>query len=687
MAHHALVIHPLVVRCVQVARVVDVTPRMRRITLTGAQLGAFTSGEHEQPGHEQPGHEQPAFATPAFDDHVKLIFAADGDVRSVLPKQLAHGIEWGPSLTRQGRDYTPRRFDSERLELDLDFVLHGDGPAAAWAQQAKPGDELWFAGPKSSTVVPADLGRVLLAGDETALPAIARFFEERPSNAPVHAVITVPDPAAKQRFALREDDEVTWVIAEPGDPDALAEAVAEACGAAFADSADGAPFVWAAAESRSLLAVRRFARAIGVPKSHTNITGYWHAPQDRRSASGVGANAVLGDPVLLGDSRHAPDDGEPSHADGTAGETDGDVRALPEQPVHWFAVRAALLTGVLDFVAETTARSRRATISPGELAAACDTDPEALSALVRVLIESDVLVNIEPAVGEFAGEETQEGAHALRLGSLGEMLVDDDHAREQYTGLAAEQMLALAALPAALRVGAGRPPALQSQASQRSASQRSASRYPTAWEVTAWEVTHRSTLLEYLVSNSDEYAELVDDTDQAAHVLAGLQSQAIWSDGVTAAITGPGAVVVSEALAATPLALTIVAQPVPLSVLQAASDAAAGCEFASEWNRHDLAVAAFDLEHRTDAEVRELFVAMRASASRAVVIDQFTPDGLGESRSAADALVSHATIGTAHRSPESVFELAAQAGWVVRARHRLGWGVESVELASAPQTP
>ena len=670
MAHHALVIHPLVVRCVRVARVVDVTPRMRRITLTGAQLGAFTSG-----GHEQSGHEQPAFATPAFDDHVKLIFAADGDVRSVLPKQLAHGIEWGPSLTRQGRDYTPRRFDSERLELDLDFVLHGDGPAAAWAQHAKPGDELWFAGPKSSTVVPADLGRVLLAGDETALPAIARFFEERPSNAPVHAVIAVPDPAAKQRFALREDDEVTWVIAEPGDPDALAEAVAEACGAAFADSADGAPFVWAAAESRSLLAVRRFARAIGVPKSHTNITGYWHAPQDRRSASGVGANAVVGDPVLLGDSRHTPDDGEPSHANAsanaTAGHTDGDVCALPAQPVHWFAVRAALLTGVHDSVAETTARSRHATISPGELAAACDIDPEALSALVRVLIESDVLVNIAPAVGEFAGEDTQEGAHALRLGSLGELLVDDDHVREQYTGLAAEQMLALAALPAALRIGAG----------QRQAS-RPASRFPTAWEV-----THRSTLLEYLVSNSDEYAELVNDTAPAAHVLTGLRSRSIWSEGVTAAITGPGAVVVSEALAATPLALTIVAQPVPLAVLREASDAAARCEFASEWSHHDLAIAACDLEHRTDTEVRELFAAMRSSASRAVVIDQFTPDGLGESRSAADALVSHATIGTANRSPESVFELAAQAGWVVRARHRLGWGVESVELAPAPQTP
>ena len=97
MAQHDLIVHPLVLRSVRVAAVTDLSPRMRRVTLTGEELGAFT----------RDGIPLPAFASPGFDDHVKLIFAADGDLAAALPVQLPHGIEWGASESRQGRDYTP----------------------------------------------------------------------------------------------------------------------------------------------------------------------------------------------------------------------------------------------------------------------------------------------------------------------------------------------------------------------------------------------------------------------------------------------------------------------------------------------------------------------------------------------------------------------------------------------------
>uniref|UniRef100_UPI0027D31A3E siderophore-interacting protein n=1 Tax=Microbacterium sp. 18062 TaxID=2681410 RepID=UPI0027D31A3E len=184
-------------------RIRDITPRMRRITLSGAELDAFESaaGSH------------PEFAAPGFDDHVKLIFASDGDIAGAVPRQLTHGIEWGPSETRLGRDYTPRRIErtDAGIELDLDFVLHGEGPAASWAGAAVPGDPLWFVGPKSSTVLPDGLDWVLLAGDETALPAIGRYLDERPSEAPVRVVVLVEDAAAKQQLALRAGDRVEWI--------------------------------------------------------------------------------------------------------------------------------------------------------------------------------------------------------------------------------------------------------------------------------------------------------------------------------------------------------------------------------------------------------------------------------------------------------------------------------------------
>lgn len=72
------------------------------------------------------------------------------------------------------RDYTPRHFDAARRELTLDFILHDAGPATAWAQQVKIGDQLGIGGPRGSQVVADVFDWYLLLGDETAMPAIGR---------------------------------------------------------------------------------------------------------------------------------------------------------------------------------------------------------------------------------------------------------------------------------------------------------------------------------------------------------------------------------------------------------------------------------------------------------------------------------------------------------------------------------
>lgn len=381
MAHHRLIAHPLVLRQVQVARVQDVTARMRRVTLVGSQLGAF----------ERDGLELPPLAGTAFDDHLKLIFASDGDLASALPVQLPNGIEWTPAPNRLGRDYTPRRVDPVAGELDLDFVLHGDGPAATWALHAAPGDDLWFVGPKSSTILPEDCDWALLAGDETALPAIGRFFAERPLEVPVRAVITVAEESARQELALRPEDQVQWIIAPAEDPRALSEAVAALA------PLPGRPYVWAAAESQALLPLRRHvSRVLEVPKSHVDIVGYWHRRPETETAT---ANAA------------------PAPA------------ALPAPPIAWFAIRSALRLGMLDAldVAPTP---------PTELATAIGIAPAQLSVLTEALSALEVLV--------------VDDAGRLTLGPLGMELSVDEHAREHYVGLRAKQVLALEALPAAL---------------------------------------------------------------------------------------------------------------------------------------------------------------------------------------------------------------------------------------------
>ncbi|MGW0460264.1 siderophore-interacting protein [Streptomyces tendae] len=384
-ARRAFTTHPLVLRRVTVRRVIDVTPRMRRVVLGGEQLGAFA----------RDGMDHPAFAAPGFDDHVKLILASDGDVRSALPAQLPHGIEWTPAENRLTRDYTPRRVDPAAGEVDLDFVTHGDGPAAAWARAARVGDELWFVGPKSSLRLPERPDWILLAGDETALPAIGRFLDERPVDAPAHVLVTVADDAARQKLALREGDTVRWVLAEPGDAAALEAAVR----AVPLPAGEG--YAWAAAESRALLPVRRYlGRECGMPKERLNITGYWHREEAAAPAQ-------------------APD-----------APTGGETAPVPS-PVPWLVTRAALRLGLIDAVAD----------APG-------TALDALAGRLGVPAPRiGVLLPLLAAHGVVVG-----GPDGLRLGPAGEELLDD-HAREEYAGHEAELLLSLAELAPALLGG------------------------------------------------------------------------------------------------------------------------------------------------------------------------------------------------------------------------------------------
>lgn len=588
MAQHRLRTHPLVLRRVEVARVVDVTPRMRRVTLVGPELGAF----------ERDGLPMPAFDAPWFDDHVKIVLASDGDVASALPVQRAHGIDWPPAPNRQGRDYTPRRWDAAAGKLDLDLVLHGDGPAAAWAQAARPGSELWFVGPKASTVWPDDVDWALLAGDETALPAIGRFLDERPVDVPVQVVVTIGAESARQDLALREGDTVRWVVAPEGDRAALDEAVRAL------EWWSGQVYAWAASESRALLPVRRYlTRERAVPRTHVDVTGYWHA-----------------EPAAT-----------PAPSEGPAAEAEPQPTGVPS-PVPWFATRAALQLGLLD---ELGAGPR----DVATLAEVARVAPGAVRALVGVLGASGVL--------------TLDG-DKVALGDAGEALLDDEHEREEYEGLEADAVLALAALAPALRGGGP-----------------------------AWSRARGQSLRAEVEADADRAAEVVEGADVLPYVLTGLGTWPVWADVRSVALGGPGALVVADLLAEVPgeRSTTLVEEAVPLGVLREQAGAGTTHATAETWPAIDVAVSALGTGHRTDAEVVDLLVAMRAAAPRAVLVEDFTPDGLSP-HAHEHALLSLATTGAAPRTPADVARLAERAGWRVERHEALGWGVERVELAA-----
>lgn len=173
---------PVVLRELTVARNTGITPGMRRVTLTGAQLAAFTSAD---------GTRWPAFASPGFDDDIRLLFPYPGESEPVLPVIEAGRVSFAEGRRPIARAYTVRRYDPVVRELDVDIVLHGDGTASNWAKTAVPGDRMHIAGPGKTRGLPAGTGRLLIAGDDTAIPAVARLLEELPGDARGQVLIDV----------------------------------------------------------------------------------------------------------------------------------------------------------------------------------------------------------------------------------------------------------------------------------------------------------------------------------------------------------------------------------------------------------------------------------------------------------------------------------------------------------------
>ncbi|SCZ21032.1 MULTISPECIES: siderophore-interacting protein [Pseudomonas] len=244
------VMHEIKRRRLEVLRVVDLTPRMRRITLGGPELTGFISL--------------------GTDDHVKLLFPQNAEQAAAL-ETLVLGAGKSDVPMPEMRDYTPRRYDLDKLELDIDFVLHGDGPASTWAEQAKPGQFLHIGGPRGSMIVPDIFDSYLLIGDETALPAIARRLEGLATNRKALVVIEVENGKEQQPLESAAQVNVIWVLREGG-KDNLLTTVKQL------QVPKGNLYAWVATETKVSRQIRRvLLDEHGLDEKFVKAVGYWRA--------------------------------------------------------------------------------------------------------------------------------------------------------------------------------------------------------------------------------------------------------------------------------------------------------------------------------------------------------------------------------------------------------------------------
>lgn len=180
------------------------------------------------------------------------------DKWDTIPEFLEHATR---------RTYTVRAHRPEAHEVDIDFVIHADGPAGRWAAAAAIGNEIVLSSSAGTSPITAELA--LIIGDLSAAPAVMSVLETLPHSATAHIILRVDTPDDQIPLEGAASKCTTWVTAHH-DATPLLQAVQHELQSFAPD------YVWAAGEASSLKPVRQLLRAdAGFTKSSSHVVGYW----------------------------------------------------------------------------------------------------------------------------------------------------------------------------------------------------------------------------------------------------------------------------------------------------------------------------------------------------------------------------------------------------------------------------
>lgn len=251
----------------EVARTRRVSPSVQRVTFRGLGPGGLAE-----------------FASGGRDQRFKLFFPHPGQDVAEVPVEA--GDEWyarwrtmDPTSRALMRTYTVREQRRELGELDVDFAVHaGPGPAAAWALRCLAGDRITALGPSVADNAgidfrpPPEADWILLAGDESALPALAGILEWISPATVVRAWIEVGHCDDVQALSTWADAEITWIVRGAG------RSLTPTIRAARLPA--GTPYAWIGGEATEVRELRRHLvgtgpDARGFDRRRVTFTGYW----------------------------------------------------------------------------------------------------------------------------------------------------------------------------------------------------------------------------------------------------------------------------------------------------------------------------------------------------------------------------------------------------------------------------
>lgn len=245
---------PAARRWVTITDIDRVTPHVLRMRLQGADLAGFQS--------RGPGA------------HVKLMLPPPGESKPTMPIRY----EGRTAIYEDGvpqpftRTYTPLRFDEAKLELEIELLLHGEGPASSWAERAAVGQEIVVLGPGGGWEVPQDGDWYVIAADETAFPAASQILQAIPKAA--HAVLLEVGLEEDQREIPGVGDApVSWLV-RGEDPAHAGEPIEQAIRGLTLP--EGRGYVWVACESAAMRRIRKLLiEERGLAPEQLVTRGYW----------------------------------------------------------------------------------------------------------------------------------------------------------------------------------------------------------------------------------------------------------------------------------------------------------------------------------------------------------------------------------------------------------------------------
>ncbi|APO76908.1 siderophore-interacting protein (plasmid) [Rhizobium etli 8C-3] len=259
-------------RILYVRSIEDIAPRFRRITFRGENLERYDRDDQL---------------------HCRLIFQPRGIAEPLWPMLDHRGhVVWPDNAAVPTRVYTIRRIDTARQEIAIDFALHANpGPATRWAMDARPGDLVGILGPAANGPKHAEF--YVLAGDETALPGIARILENLPTNVAGHAFIEIDSKADELPLRYPSGVTIHWLHragAVSGTTTLLMDAITSV---RWPENLERS-FFWGGCEHKAFSALYQYLKKeLSLPRDRFVLYSHWHKSLSEEEIIAQGGEAYL----------------------------------------------------------------------------------------------------------------------------------------------------------------------------------------------------------------------------------------------------------------------------------------------------------------------------------------------------------------------------------------------------------